>query len=113
MEDTDFIGRTVDHYNIIALVRGGAQGRVYRGRDEVLLREVAIKVLNYGCPLGGEARHDLIAEARVLSSLNHPNVAGVYDFRHARISATSWSWNSLPAPRSRKCLPADRCHSRR
>ena len=80
MEDVDFIGRTVDHYNIIALVRGGAQGQVYRGRDEVLLREVAIKVLNYGCPLGGETRHDLIAEARVLSSLNHPNVAGVYDF---------------------------------
>jgi serine/threonine protein kinase len=80
MEDVDFTGRTVDHYNIVALIRGGAQGRVYRGHDEVLHREVAIKVLNTSGPFGGEAHHDLITEARVLSSLNHPNVAGVYDF---------------------------------
>lgn len=80
MEDVDFTGRTVDHYNIVALIRGGAQGRVYRGRDEVLLREVAIKVLNPGGAFGAAAPRDLIAEARVLSSVNHPNVAGVYDF---------------------------------
>ncbi len=80
MEDVDFTGRTVDHYNILALIRGGAQGRVYRGRDQVLLREVAIKVLNPGGTFGDATRRDLIAEARVLSSVNHPNVAGVYDF---------------------------------
>jgi eukaryotic-like serine/threonine-protein kinase len=80
MEDADFTGRTVDHYVIVALIRGGAQGRVYRGRDEVLHREVAIKVLkpDYTTPVS--SRRGLIAEARALSSLNHPNVAGVYDF---------------------------------
>jgi serine/threonine-protein kinase len=79
-DDVDFTGRTIDHYAIVALIRAGGQGRVYRARDEVLHREVAIKVLNSGAALAAGADHELIAEARALSSLNHPNVAGVYDF---------------------------------
>jgi eukaryotic-like serine/threonine-protein kinase len=67
----DFTGRLVDRYAIVALIRAGSQGSVYRGRDDVLRREVAVKV----------RQHDgLLTEARALSSLNHPNVAGVYDF---------------------------------
>ena len=64
-------GRFVDRYAIEALIQSGAQGSVYRGRDHVLRREVAVKVR----PSDG-----LLAEARALSRLNHPNVAGVYDF---------------------------------
>src|SRR5919106_4069678 len=71
IKDVDFTGRVVDRYAIVALIRSGAQGSVYRGRDDVLRREVAIKV----------RPHDgLRTEARALSSLNHPHVAGVYDF---------------------------------
>lgn len=80
INEEDFTGRTVDHYVIAALIGGGAQGRVYRGRDELLHRDVAIKVLNSNCSIHANSRHDLLAEARALSSLNHPNVAGVYDF---------------------------------
>jgi serine/threonine-protein kinase len=80
MEDVDFTGHTVDHYVILGLIRAGAQGRVYRGRDQVLHREVAIKVLNPATPVHAGSPQDLITEARALSSLNHPNVAGVYDF---------------------------------
>lgn len=69
--NVDFTGRLVDRYAIVALIRSGSQGCVYRGRDDVLRREVAVKVRS----------HDgLLTEARALSSLNHPNVAGVYDF---------------------------------
>ena len=71
INNLDFTGRLVDRYAIVALIRSGSQGCVYRGRDDVLRREVAIKV----------RPHDgLLTEARVLSSLNHPNVASVYDF---------------------------------
>jgi eukaryotic-like serine/threonine-protein kinase len=79
-DDVDFTGRTIDRYVIVALIRGGAQGRVYRGRDSVLGRSVAIKVLNRDDAAPARSRHGLIAEARALSSLSHPNVAGVYDF---------------------------------
>ena len=51
-----------------------------KGRDELLHRDVAIKVLNSDCSIHANSRHGLLAEARALSSLNHPNVGGVYDF---------------------------------
>jgi serine/threonine protein kinase len=71
IKSDDFTGRLVDRYAIVALIQSGAQGSVYRGRDDVLRRDVAVKV----------RPHDgLLGEARALSSLNHPNVAGVYDF---------------------------------
>jgi serine/threonine protein kinase len=71
MKTVDFTGRLIDRYAIVALIRSGAQGSVYRGRDDVLRRDVAVKV---------RPHHGLLTEARALSSLNHPNVAGVYDF---------------------------------
>ena len=78
--DVDLTGRTVDHYAILALIQGGAQGRVYRGRDEWLHRDVAIKVLTPDAAGHRGGRHGLIDEARTLSRLNHPHVAGIYDF---------------------------------
>lgn len=69
--NVELTGRLVDRYAIVALIRTGSQGCVYRGRDDVLRREVAVKV---------RAHDGLLTEARALSSLNHPNVAGVYDF---------------------------------
>jgi|SoiMethySBSTD1v2_1073268.scaffolds.fasta_scaffold187901_3 eukaryotic-like serine/threonine-protein kinase len=82
-QDDGLVGRTIDHYTIVALIGAGGQGHVYRGRDERLRRDVAIKVLRSGvpnryarrCPTPG-----LIEEARTLSLLNHPNVASIYDF---------------------------------
>jgi eukaryotic-like serine/threonine-protein kinase len=71
INNVDLTGRLVDRYAIMALIQSGAQGCVYRGRDDVLRREVAVKV---------RAHDGLLTEARALSSLNHPNVAGVYDF---------------------------------
>jgi eukaryotic-like serine/threonine-protein kinase len=80
MESVDFIGRTIGHYAIVALIGSGAQGRVYRGRDEILHREVAIKVMNPDYVSESSSRPRLIREARALSSFSHANVAGVYDF---------------------------------
>jgi eukaryotic-like serine/threonine-protein kinase len=79
VDDIDLTGRTMGRYSIVALIATGGQGRVYRGRDECLRRDVAIKVLS---PRGvaDVARRRLITEARVLSRLNHRNVAGIYDF---------------------------------
>src|SRR5262245_17845779 len=80
MIDEDLAGRTIGRYAVVACIRGGAQGRVYRGWDDVLCREVAIKALKAEAMGPETSRPGLIAEARALSSLSHPNVAGVYDF---------------------------------
>jgi eukaryotic-like serine/threonine-protein kinase len=77
--DEDLTGRTVQQYAIIALVATGGQGSVYRARDERLHREVAIKVLRPAAAGAAPLRHRLIREARVLSRLNHPHVAGIYE----------------------------------
>jgi serine/threonine protein kinase len=75
--DEDLTGCTVDHYVILALIAAGGQARVYRGRDTRLQRDVAIKVGRIPKVAAGPSVAD---EAMTLSRLNHPNVAGIYDF---------------------------------
>ena len=55
-------------------------GVVYRGRDERLRRDVALKVLPAGLLSDDAARRKFRNEARALSQINHPNVATAYDF---------------------------------
>ena len=80
VEDVDLTGTSVEQYSIVALIAAGSQGRVYRGRDERLKRDVAIKVVRPGRMSAETARRNLRTEARMLSRLDHPHVAGIYDF---------------------------------
>lgn len=54
----------------------GGMGRVFRAHDPTLRRSVAIKVLRDAGPEAGRA---LIAEARAVSTLNHPNICTIYE----------------------------------
>jgi serine/threonine protein kinase len=76
LQDEDLTGRTVDHYAVVALIAAGGQGRVYRARDKRLHRDVALKV---GRPGNRATRHELVAEARMLSLINHPHIAAIHD----------------------------------
>jgi tRNA A-37 threonylcarbamoyl transferase component Bud32 len=60
------------------LGRGG-MGEVWRGSDQVLAREVAVKVLRERVFGDGEARARFEEEARHVSSLEHPSIVPVYD----------------------------------
>ena len=71
-------GRTLTHYEILDPLGSGAMGEVYRARDTRLGREVAIKVLPEELAGDPERLRRFEREARVLASLNHPNVAQVY-----------------------------------
>ena len=73
-------GQTLGHYRVIEKIGAGSMGEVYRARDEHLARDVAIKVLPPGTLTDESARKHFHKEALILSQLNHPNVATIYDF---------------------------------
>jgi len=67
-----------NRYRLEARLGRGSLGVVYRARDTLLEREVAVKVLSPRA-LDTEARARLFQEARAAAQLNHPNIVTVYD----------------------------------
>jgi serine/threonine protein kinase len=72
------IGDRIGPYEILAPIGAGGMGEVYRARDTKLDREVAIKVLPAALAQDSERLARFEREARVLASLNHPNIATIY-----------------------------------
>ena len=72
------IGETLGQYKIEALLGAGGMGTVYRARDAKLGRDVAIKVLSPEFAGDAERLARFEREARLLASLNHPNVATLH-----------------------------------
>jgi serine/threonine-protein kinase len=80
------IGETIAHYHISAKLGEGGMGEVYRATDTKLHREVAIKVLPQSFAQDAERMARFTREAKVLISLNHPNIAQIYGFEdHALV----------------------------
>ena len=72
------IGTTLAHYRITAALGAGGMGEVWRAQDEKLDREVALKVLPADVAEDPERLARFEREAKVLASLNHPNIAHLY-----------------------------------
>jgi tetratricopeptide (TPR) repeat protein/predicted Ser/Thr protein kinase len=77
--DTSLIGHVVSHYRIIERLGEGGVGVVYRGWDERLERDVALKFLLPRRHEVTDRRERLEREAKMLSRLDHPAIATVYD----------------------------------
>jgi Tol biopolymer transport system component/predicted Ser/Thr protein kinase len=71
-------GDKLGSYEILAPLGAGGMGEVYRARDTKLDREVAIKVLPSALAQDPERLARFEREAKVLASLNHPNIAQIY-----------------------------------
>ncbi|HKQ57263.1 MAG TPA: protein kinase [Candidatus Eisenbacteria bacterium] len=71
-------GSRIAGFEIVAPLGEGGMGEVYRARDPALGRDVAIKVLPAEALEDTEARQRLMREARLASSLNHPNVCTIH-----------------------------------
>jgi len=71
-------GRTLSHYRLIEQIGEGAMGVVWRATDTTLGRDVAIKVLPEAVANDPERMARFEREARLLASLNHPNIAAIY-----------------------------------
>ncbi|MEK7404941.1 MAG: serine/threonine-protein kinase, partial [Acidobacteriota bacterium] len=63
---------------ILSLIGAGGMGKVYKARDTRLGREVAVKVLPEAFAADPERMARLEREARILASLNHPNIASIF-----------------------------------
>jgi class 3 adenylate cyclase len=68
----------ISHYRILSKLGQGGMGEVYKAQDLRLNRTVALKIVP-SSRQDGEVRRRLMREAKVLSSLNHPNIATIYD----------------------------------
>jgi serine/threonine-protein kinase len=68
----------VGHYEITAKLGEGGMGEVYRAQDSKLQREVAIKMLPLDLAADPERLARFEREAKLLASLNHPNIAAIY-----------------------------------
>ena len=66
-------GDRLGHYEIVAPIGAGGMGEVYRARDPRLGREVALKVSAV------QFSERFEREARVVASLNHPNICTLFD----------------------------------
>ena len=70
--------RWIAHYRISTKLGEGGMGAVYRATDTKLGREVAIKILPEAFAADADRMARFTREARVLASLNHPNIAAIY-----------------------------------
>src|SRR4051794_38754634 len=72
-------GTRLGPYEIIDPIGAGGMGQVYTATDTRLDRIVAIKVLSDGLAGDPERRQRFEREARVVGSLNHPNICALHD----------------------------------
>src|SRR5919205_3253752 len=71
--------QTVGEYRIVDYVGAGGMGEVYRAVHSKLGRVAAVKVLTQATQGAGFVER-FFNEARIQASLQHPNVATLYDF---------------------------------
>jgi serine/threonine protein kinase len=76
--EIEMIGKTLVHYEISAEIGKGGMGEVYQAKDTKLGRDVAIKVLPEEFALDKDRVARFQREAKLLASLNHPNIAAIY-----------------------------------
>ena len=71
-------GREFGPYRLNGLLGAGGMGDVYRARDTILERDVAIKILPEAFSEDPERLARFKLEAQFLASLSHPNIAAIY-----------------------------------
>ncbi|MCU7724811.1 protein kinase [Actinoplanes sp. KI2] len=85
MSTTDLPGSSLlaGRYRLVERLGAGGMSVVWRGFDEVLGRQVAVKVLPPSTSVDPAFRRRLRAEAQAAARLSHPNITNVYDYGEA------------------------------
>jgi serine/threonine protein kinase/Tol biopolymer transport system component len=77
------IGKTLGHYRVVQELGRGGMGEVYLADDLNLNRKVALKFLPDAFTGDPERMARFEREAKLLASLNHPNIAAIYGLEQA------------------------------
>jgi serine/threonine protein kinase/Tol biopolymer transport system component len=80
----DLTGNTLLHYSVTRKIGAGGMGEVYQAYDLKLNRQVALKILPDSFAHDPERLARFDREAKLLASLNHPNIAAIYGLEEAR-----------------------------
>src|SRR5262245_22545011 len=72
-------GTKLGPYEIVSPIGAGGMGEVYRAKDTLLDRTVAVKVLPSELSSKPGLRQRFEREARAIASLNHPHICALYD----------------------------------
>jgi Tol biopolymer transport system component/predicted Ser/Thr protein kinase len=73
------IGETIDRYHVVEKLGQGGMGVVYKARDTLLGRFVALKALPPDAVADPQRRQRFLEEAKAASALQHPGIVSVYD----------------------------------
>jgi serine/threonine protein kinase len=77
------IGQTLSHFRIVEKIGEGGMGTVFLAEDLTLDRKVALKFLPDAFTSDPERMARFEREAKLLASLNHSNIAGIYGLEQA------------------------------
>ncbi len=80
MPESDEVHVLSNRYQLLEKFASGGMARIYRARDLMLDRQVAIKVLRDDYSQNAEFEGQFRNEARAAANLSHPNIVTVYDF---------------------------------
>src|SRR5262245_39297391 len=76
-------GTSLLNFRLAEKIGQGGMGEVWKATDTTLGRDVAIKILPPEFAADAERLARFEREAKVLASLNHPNIAGIYGLHQA------------------------------
>ncbi|HZM83868.1 MAG TPA: serine/threonine-protein kinase [Candidatus Limnocylindrales bacterium] len=83
--------RLDDRYQLIAQAGSGGMSVVWLAFDEVLARDVAVKLLSAGMAADPAFPRRLLTEARAIATLSHPHITSVHDFGVHRAADGQWT----------------------
>ncbi len=83
------VGASFGQYRVVAPLGAGSMGEVWRAYDTRLGREVALKMLPEELAEDPERMARFTREAKVLASLNHPNIAILFGLEHLPLTAAT------------------------
>jgi eukaryotic-like serine/threonine-protein kinase len=93
--------QTLGKYEILGVLGKGGMGTVYRARDLLLDRIVALKVLhpeNTSDPEAAENWRRFLNEARAIARLNHPAIVSLYQFSDSTPTGTCFAMEYVDGP---------------
>jgi len=81
----NLIGKVIDNFRVVSVLGKGGMGIVYRAKDLMLDKDVAVKMMDARLDPEGRLLKRFQEEARSLAHLQHPNIVAIYTLRESQL----------------------------